>query len=231
MTGESRREPILGDVPMVVVALAAVIFATSALLLVGPPPVQALIFSSFTLWVGGDAPLGVDQRLGPYAPYALHVLVHGGWAHLLLNLAGFAAFGSAVARRLGSPWLFLAFFALCSIAGALTESLLPRDLPTPMLGASSGVFGLVAGATYVRFARGGPLPSPFSRMMLAGLAPWFVINGVVAVVGDLGLAGGASIAWAAHFGGLIAGVGLFPVMDRLARRTRSDPPGPSTDPL
>ncbi len=231
MTDEKRREPILGDVPMVVVALAAAIFIASGLQLAGPPSVRVLIVSSFTLWVGGDAPLGVDQRLGPYAPYVLHVLVHGGWAHLLLNLAGFAAFGSAVARRLGSPWLFLAFFALCSIAGAIAESLLPRDFLTPMVGASSGIFGLVAGATYVRFARGGPLPSPFSPVMLAGLAPWFVINGVVAVVGDLGLAGGASVAWAAHFGGLIAGVGLFPVMDRLARRTRSDPPGPSTDPL
>jgi membrane associated rhomboid family serine protease len=212
-----RREPFFGDVPVVVPALAGLIFVSSALMLVAPAAISNWIFSTFALWVGGDPPFPIDQRLGPYAPYALHVLVHGGWAHLLLNLAGLAAFGAATARRLASPWLFLAFFFLCSIAGAITEALLPRGDPTAVLGASSGVFGLVAGATYARYAQGGSLPSLFSRTMIVGLAPWVAINGVVALVGDFGLTGGGSIAWAAHYGGLAAGAALFPVMDRIAR--------------
>lgn len=223
MTNDGSRrepvgEPILGDIPRVVLALAGAIFAVSALQLLGPPDVRAQIEATFALWLGVDPPSEL-RRLGPFAPYALHVLVHGGWAHLILNLVGLAAFGTATARRLHSPWLFLGFFVLCSIAGAVAEALLPRSGPTYLVGASSGVFGLIAAATYVQPARGGPLPPLLSRTMLTGLAPWTAINAVMAVVGDFGLTGG-SIAWAAHYGGLIAGALLFPAFDRLARDGR-----------
>jgi membrane associated rhomboid family serine protease len=209
------REPFFGDVPLSVVLLGGAIGFVSAAALLAPPAISNLIFWTCAVKVG-PGPFGAEQPLGPWAPYGLHVFAHGGWAHLLLNLAGLAAFGAACARRLRAPLAFLGFFALCGVAGALTEAALPRDAPTTMLGASSGVFGLIAGATYVRASRGGRLAPLASRAMLMGLAPWVVINLVTAGAG--GGAFGGNIAWAAHLGGLAAGALTFPLFDRLARK-------------
>jgi membrane associated rhomboid family serine protease len=218
MSAEPRpREPFFGDVPPEVVLVGAAILLVSAAALLGPPVVSNLIFLTCAVELG-EGGLRAEQPLGPIAPYVLHVFIHGGWGHLALNLAGLAAFGAACARRLGAPWAFLAFFALCSIGGALTEAALPREGPTTMLGASSGVFGLIAGATYVRASRRGALASLMSRPMLVGLAPWVVLNLLTALIG--GRAFGGQIAWAAHLGGLAFGALSFPVFDRLARRGR-----------
>lgn len=204
------RQPVFGDVPRVVITLAAAIVAVSAVIELGPMSVADPLISACAVWLGAEA-APYPQPLGPLAPYALHVFAHGGWLHLALNMAALLAFGSASARRLRSPLRFLAFFFACSIAGALVETLLPpRD--TVMLGASSGVFGLIAGATYAHWARGGPLPSLGSRPMLVGLAPWVGINILFALIGG-GVFGLPGIAWAAHLGGLAAGAVLFPFLD------------------
>jgi membrane associated rhomboid family serine protease len=208
------REPFFGDVPREVILLGLAILVVSAVALLGPADLSNLIFWTCAVKVG-PGPFGAEQPLGPLAPYALHVLVHGGWGHLALNLAGLAAFGAGCARRLRSPFLFLGFFVLCSVAGALTEAALPRDIPTTMLGASSGVFGLIAGATYVRASRRGPLAPLASRAMMIGLFPWILLNALTAAIG--GAAFGGNIAWAAHLGGLAAGALTFPLVDRLAQ--------------
>jgi membrane associated rhomboid family serine protease len=209
------RQPIFGDIPLSVLGLAGAIFAVSALVMVGPRDLAIAILWTCALQIDRPA-VEASQPLSPYAPYALHVFVHGGWMHVALNLAGLLAFGAATARRLSSPLLFLVFFFLCSISGAIAEAAAPHDGPTTMLGASSGVFGLVAGATYARIARSGPLPSLLSRAMLVGLAPWAGINLLLALGGGLVL-GGAGIAWVAHLGGLAAGALLFPLFDRIVR--------------
>ncbi len=210
------REPFFGDVPGVVVGLGAVITLSSALVIVGPTAVSNFIFATCVVLLGWP-PGEIRQPLGPYAPYVLHVFVHGGWLHLALNLAGLAAFGAATARRLRAPALFLAFFFLCSLAGAAAEAMTPSRQPVSMLGASSGVFGLIAAAMYVRGSYGGALPPLASRTMLVGLAPWVAINVVLALVGG-GAFGFGVIAWTAHLGGLAAGALTFPLFDRLARR-------------
>jgi membrane associated rhomboid family serine protease len=53
--------------------------------------------------------------------------------------------------------------------------------------------------------------------MLIGLAPWVALNLLTAALGGAAL-GGASIAWAAHLGGLAAGAALFPLFDRVCSR-------------
>lgn len=210
----AAREPFFDDMPQVVLGLATAISLVSALALLGPPAIANLVLATCVVllrWPAGE----IEQPLGSYAPYVLHVFVHGGWLHLGLNIAGLAAFGAPVARRLRSPTLFLALFFLCALAGAAAEALRPIAQPVSMLGASSGVFGLIAAATYVRSTRAGPLPPLLSRVMLVGLAPWIAVNLIIAVIGA-GAPGGAAIAWAAHLGGLAAGALAFPVFDRLA---------------
>ena len=73
------------------------------------------------------APCAVDAfppaPLFGLSPYILHVFVHAGWAHLLINLGVLLAVGPAVRRPFG-PGLrgdtgFLVFFFACAIGGAV----------------------------------------------------------------------------------------------------------------
>ena len=206
------RAPFFGDVPRDVLGLLVVICAVSIAILIGPIGVQSWLLRACSVWIGSRA-APFDQPLGPLAPYVLHVFAHGGWFHLLANAAGILAFGSAVARRFRSPVVFVAFFFVCALAGAVAEALF-QPAETTMLGASSGAFGLIAGATYLIRARGGPPVRLLSRDMAVGLAPWVAVNVVFGVFG-MSFAG-AQVAWIAHLGGLFAGALLFPLFDRFA---------------
>jgi membrane associated rhomboid family serine protease len=55
--------------------------------------------------------------------FVTYMVVHGGWMHLLVNVAWMLAFGTAVARRIGTRGFFV-FSILCGIAGALTHLVL-----------------------------------------------------------------------------------------------------------
>jgi membrane associated rhomboid family serine protease len=208
------REPIFNDVPAVVLALAAVIVLASGIGLAGPEPLRAFVWNAGAVVVGERPP----RPLGTAAPLALHALLHGGWTHLTMNLAGLAAFGVAAARRLGrgprGAGLFLVLFFGSAVAGAAAQLALPADGPTVMVGASGGVSGLIGAAAYLLGARSSRLPSPVSRRVLGMLAPWVVVNLVIAGAGGSFM--GMNVAWVAHIGGLAAGWLAFPALAALA---------------
>lgn len=163
-------------------------------------------------------------------------LLHGSWTHLVTNVLWLIAFASPVARRLGA-WRFLNLFALATIAGALLHWW-SRDLDVlPLVGASAGVSGATAAAIRfvfapgVRFGQFGDdaairaIPAePFGQLWrnpraLLFIVIWFATNllfgaGLVPILGEE-----VSIAWEAHVGGFLAGLLLFPLMDR--GRTRA----------
>src|SRR6185295_9450443 len=77
--------------------------------------------------------------------FVTYMIVHGGWMHLLVNLAWMLAFGSAVARRMGDG-KFVVFSVLCGIAGAVTHLLFHYGDMAPVVGASAAISGQMAGA-------------------------------------------------------------------------------------
>jgi len=214
--GSGARQPLFNDVPPEVLVLGAAITLISVLILIGPVSLSNALFSA-TAVLTGPGSEQVKQPLGRIAPYALHVFAHAGWAHLVLNLAALAAFGTGVARRLASPALFLGLFFICAVAGAATEVLVFPDRRATLVGASTGIFGLIGAAIYLMRGRGGQLAPLFSRAFAAGLAPWVLINVVIGLVGGAAL-GVGQIAWVSHLGGLFAGVAVFPAFDRLRPR-------------
>lgn len=158
-------------------------------------------------------------------------LLHGSWLHLISNVVWLAAFGSPVARRLGGG-RFLLLMALSTIAGALLHWW-SRELDVlPLVGASAGVSGATAAAIRFVFSPGvhftalghdaavrripaEPLGGIWrnSRAMLF-VVIWFVTNilfgaGLIPILGEE-----TSIAWEAHIGGFVAGLLLFPLLDR-----------------
>jgi membrane associated rhomboid family serine protease len=161
-----------------------------------------------------------------------YALLHGSWAHVLLNCVWLAAFGTPVARRCG-PLRFLALGALCAVGGAFAHALTDPLSIVPMVGASAAISGWMAAAARfvfapdrdafhgmrtVREAHERPRQTIRELMRNRGaamfLGMWFASNllfGLTAA--PLGITE-SSVAWEAHIGGFLAGFMLFPWLDR-----------------
>ena len=140
--------------------------------------------------------------------------LHAGMGHLLMNMIGLYFFGPVVEKRLGSKRIYLAFYLISGIFGALLylvlnllgniglslPGLLFQDVYTPLVGASAGVFGVLLAAAYL---------AKDSVILLMFVLPMKIRNAVVLLIGiemwhllmNASNAGGN----AAHLGGAAAG--------------------------
>ena len=177
-------------------------------------------------------PGGVGARYWTPLTYAL---LHGDGVHLAVNMFWMAAFGSAVARRLGAM-RFTVLAVAATLAGALAHFIAFAGDRSVMIGASGAVSGMTAAAARFAFMPGGPLgtgrgqPDAFhlpapplravfgNRNTLIFIAAWFVINLVFGVQGALLPGVEGAIAWQAHIGGFLAGFLLFGFIDPVPRR-------------
>lgn len=166
-------------------------------------------------------PGGLPADIWTFVTYAL---IHGDWVHLAMNSLWMLAFGSVVAKRLGSA-RFLAFSLVCAAAGAAVMLWVLWGRAVPLIGASAAVSGQLAAAVRLMFG-GGTIHAPASvgrvlrdprALMFFGV--WVGINllfGLGAVsFGD----SAGEIAWEAHLGGFVAGFILFGAFDRPGRST------------
>ena len=162
-------------------------------------------------------------------PFLTYMGLHNGWTHLAINCLFLLAFAPIVARRYGGI-LFLAFFIVCGVAGALTYVAFNWGSPVPVVGASGAISGLMAAA--LRMLPGQspwavpgatPLAPIFSRQMMVFSAVLIGVNVVMGVTG-LNIGGEtAQIAWQAHLGGFIAGLLLAGPFDTLRPRAVGAP--------
>jgi membrane associated rhomboid family serine protease len=211
---EAMREPIFNAPPIVpaaCVALALIHVVLWSVLSEGPRE-QALIALAFD-----PARYGPMAALAPY-PLAkwwtpvTYSLLHGSWTHLGINLVWLLAFATPVVRRIGAARA-LALAAAASLGGALAHTLANGMAITPMIGASAIVAGFMGAAAHLAFAARGLA----DHRLLAFVGVWLLTNwlfgsGLVDLAGD-----SAAIAWQAHVGGFAAGLGLFPLLARIAR--------------
>jgi membrane associated rhomboid family serine protease len=162
-------------------------------------------------------------------PFVSYMGLHNDWTHLAINCLFLLAFAPIVARRFGAV-LFLGFFLVCGIAGALTYLAFNWGSPAPVVGASGAISGLMAAA--LRMLPGQspwavpgatPLAPIFSRQMLVFTGVLFAINVITGITG-LPLGGeNAQIAWQAHLGGYVAGLFLCGPFDHLRPRAVGAP--------
>ena len=153
-----------------------------------------------------------------------HSFLHADWTHLGLNMIWLVAFGSPVAYRLG--WQrSLIFWAITALGAVSLHTIIYYGDSVPLVGASGAVSGFLGGAARFGFRSNrlnpraglaGPLYGPIESLKLRGVAPfliiWMLMN--FAFGSDLfGLAGGASIAWEAHIGGLLTGFFAIALLD------------------
>lgn len=163
-----------------------------------------------------------------------HAFIHGDWTHLGLNSVWLLAFGSPVARRIGTG-RFLAFAVGGAVAGAAAFFVLNPALMEPVIGASGVVSALMGGACRFAFAglsrrslglgwapRLSIGQALSDRTILFFVAVFFATNLLTATSLGGYVSGGAEIAWEAHIGGFLFGFLAFALFD--PARTQRFPP-------
>jgi membrane associated rhomboid family serine protease len=161
--------------------------------------------------------------------FVTYMVVHGGWMHLLVNVLWMLAFGTAVARRIGTRGFF-EFSILCGVAGALTHLVFHWGEMAPVVGASAAISGQMAGALrFVFFAKRRPgerapdfLSAPLASIgdtlrdhrILAFLMFWLVLNAYFGLTAVWVGGSGGGIAWEAHIGGFLCGLLIFGFFDK-----------------
>ncbi len=139
-----------------------------------------------------------------------YMALHGGWLHLIVNVAMLAALGSGVERAIGAK-RFLAIFFACGVAGAAAHVLAYPDSADAIIGASGGISGLFAAVILAMRQRSGQRLLPLAAVWIAVM----VVTGALGIGGD----GEQNIAWVAHVGGFVCGLALFGVMTRSPDRS------------
>ena len=132
------------------------------------------------------------------APFTYQFL-HGGWAHVGINMLSLAAFGAPVERLLGAR-RFVAFYLSAGLVAGFVHVLFFSDSPDPVIGASGAISG-VFGAVLILMRRVGSLTS---LLPIAGV--WIALNIFFGLVGGTPGAGGEPVAWTAHIGGFVYGL-------------------------
>ena len=193
--------------PATAVIAAATILISLIVTLVGVEELAAMVGGFIPARASLD-PVGGAPGLLPVVLTPLSAtLIHGGIAHLAMNMVLFVYAGVAVERALGARGLVILY--LVGAYAAAVGQWLPEPLsPNPMIGAS-GAASAVLGAYSTLYGNAraralGPVPAGVVQALWLAIA-WSVINIVVALVArDAGF----NIAAGAHIGGFIAGLAL-----------------------
>ena len=147
------------------------------------------------------------------------MFIHGGFLHILGNMWFLWVFGRGIEDILGHA-KYLVFYFLCGIAAGLVHVLVNAGSSVPTVGASGAIAG-VMGAYLVKFPRARIITLVFIVIFITTidipaaflLIYWFALqffNGA----GSIGYSQASSgdVAWFAHVGGFLAGMGLILIM-------------------
>lgn len=143
------------------------------------------------------------------------MFLHGGWLHLGSNMLFLHIFGDNLEDVMGHL-KYLAFYLLCGAAAAFAQTFVDLHSPTPMVGASGAIAGVVAG--YLLLFPRAPIvmlnltPLIFLIGLLPVVPAWavaaefFIVN-LLQAFGSAGESGegGGGVAVFAHLGGFLVG--------------------------
>ncbi len=179
----------------------------------GTSPVEAvripLSFGAIPAVLTDRAQLGAALQVIPeQLTVFTYMFLHGGWMHLIGNMAFMWVFADNVEDGFGHAG-FLLFYLACGVAAALVHVAMSVSSQVPLIGASGAVAGVLA-AYMLLFPRSQVLILLFMRIPLRlsalwVLAAWFVFQVISALLATPGKGG---VAWWAHVGGFAAGLVL-----------------------
>ncbi len=174
----------------------------------------AVIPARVTSALTGEAPI-----LAGLLPILTSMFLHGGWMHLIGNIWFLWIFGDNVEDELGHGF-FVLFYVACGAIAAVVQFLADPLSNIPMVGASGAIAG-VMGAYLIRFPRARvTVLLPFIIIWTTVQLPAFMMLTywlAIQVYSGTASASGGGVAWWAHIGGFVAGIGI--VLLRPRRRT------------
>lgn len=151
-----------------------------------------------------------------------HMFLHGGWMHILGNMLFLWIFGDNLEEEMGHAG-FLAFYLASGFAAAGLQYLADPASPVPMVGASGAIAGVMGGYLLLfPKARVDVLVIFIVFFRVFALRAWIVLGFWFALQVFSGLSTpteGGGVAYWAHAGGFIAGLGLtLPIWRRRGAR-------------
>jgi membrane associated rhomboid family serine protease len=146
------------------------------------------------------------------------MFLHGGWMHLIGNMWFLWIFGDNVEEAMGS-FRYLLFYFLVGTVGALAPCYAMPDSTAPMIGASGAIAGVLGGYVmlYPRARIATLIMIPF-LWPVVGVPAWIFLG--LWFLAQFTLGAGSGVAWMAHVGGFLAGLGVV----RLLAHSRRGPP-------
>lgn len=160
--------------------------------------------------------LAEGVRLSPPLTLFAAMFIHGGLFHLAGNMLFLWIFGNNIEDFLG-PLRFIPFYLLSGLGATFVQVIFSPNSRLPMIGASGAIAGIL-GAYLILYPAARVLTLVFlfffirivaiPAAFLLGL--WFVLQ-----VFNVGLGGG--VAWFAHIGGFLVGIGLIKWVSRRQR--------------
>lgn len=166
-------------------------------------------------FLGALSGSGTFNPAAAFLPVFTSMFLHGGWMHIIGNMWVLWIFGDNIEDKVGH-FYYLLFYLLSGFAAAVTQVLLSPQSTAPIIGASGAIAG-VMGAYFFLYPKARVLTQVFfiavwwlpAWVFLGG---WFLLQflsgaSASAAVGSQGQGGG--IAFWAHVGGFVAGIGLI----------------------
>lgn len=219
MASLSRTPPVL-LVLIVVCAGVELVLSLADFGVLGPARLRALAYDYGGFWPGLLDNWRPNFATQPYVMFVTYAFLHGGLAHLVVNMITLWSLGKVVIGRVGVKGFALLYLGAL-IGGAVGYALLASDV-RPMVGASGALFGLIGGALawlYVdRYTYNEGLLPVFQAVVMLivlNLVLWWAMDG--------------QLAWQTHLGGFVAGWIAAMLIDPRATPPEDDddaqPPG------
>lgn len=192
------------------------------LFIMGPRFENALLFTGGLIPARfSGAVVGLSSPISPMLTLVTHMFLHGGLAHLAMNMVFFQWVGRPVEWALGSA-RFLLLFLVAGLAGGILQALTSPHSVVPIVGASGAISGVFA-VYLLTYGRSDEVPATILGISLSAevvralryVALWIGLQLLIAVAFNEG--GQSGIAIWSHIGGFLAGL-LYGVA--FARRRR-----------
>src|SRR6516164_7056755 len=144
-----------------------------------------------------------------FVTLATYQFFHADIAHLLGNMVFLWVFGDDVERALGRA-RYLAFYLICGAIGGLVFVANDPHSTIELIGASGAIAGVVV--AYVMLRPCAKITVLLAIIPLRISAYWVVGLFVITQLWKLGASSKSEVAYWCHFGGLLAGAVLFPLL-------------------
>jgi len=161
-----------------------------------------------------------------FVPILTSMFVHASWGHLIFNMWALYIFGDNIEDYLGH-FRYLVFYLIAGFAAAFLHILMNANETLPSVGASGAIAG-VMGAYFILYPSARVLTWVFFIVFIwlpawVVLGFWFVgqfLSGAATSIAYTSSTSRGGIAFWAHVGGFVAGLGLIKLFPTRPRRYR-----------